>query len=302
VNESRGPWFLITGLLIGLGVGLLYAWVISPVRYVDTPPYSLRADFKDQYRALVAAAYGANGDLGRARARLNLLRDGNPAQALAAQAQRVLAEQGTDADVRAMALLAAALNGQVAQLATPSGTMALAAASSQTVVMTTTPQPTDGEAQPTQAGSQPSPQAVRSVTATRPPTQTLTPTLTTTAQPTRTFTPTQGAPFALSSLEPVCQAGTQEGLLQVEVQDASGKPVPGVRLTVAWSGGQNSFYTGLKPAINAGYADFVMTPGVTYTLRIDEGGEVVRDLKAEPCTTADDQDVTSGLHALFVQP
>ena len=75
-QRERGPWYLLTGLIIGVVFGVLYAWLVSPVEYVDTPPASLRADFKDQYRVMIAAAYMANGDLLRARARLDLLQDG----------------------------------------------------------------------------------------------------------------------------------------------------------------------------------------------------------------------------------
>ena len=85
MNENRGPWYLLTGLVIGAVLGLLYAWVIRPVQYTNTAPSSLRAEDKDQYRAVIAAAYLANGDLLRARARLELLQDPD--------LYRVLAEQ-----------------------------------------------------------------------------------------------------------------------------------------------------------------------------------------------------------------
>ena len=85
MDERRGPWYLITGIILGAAVGLLYAWVISPVRYMETAPFSLRTEYKDDYRSAIAAAYAADGDLGRARARLALLHDSDPAQALAAQ-------------------------------------------------------------------------------------------------------------------------------------------------------------------------------------------------------------------------
>ena len=38
MNESRGNLYLLTGLVIGLAAGLLFAWVISPVKYVDIEP------------------------------------------------------------------------------------------------------------------------------------------------------------------------------------------------------------------------------------------------------------------------
>ncbi|MDD2696431.1 MAG: hypothetical protein PHD58_10960, partial [Anaerolineales bacterium] len=93
-EERRGAWFLLTGLIIGAVLGLLYAWVVQPVQYTNTAPASLRADFKDRYRALIALAYSADGDLVRARARLELLEDDDSYRSLAEQAQRTLAEGG----------------------------------------------------------------------------------------------------------------------------------------------------------------------------------------------------------------
>jgi Tfp pilus assembly protein PilF len=87
MNEKRGPWYLLTGLVIGAVLGLLYAWVVRPVQYTNTAPNSLRADYKDQYRAIIAVAYLANGDLLRARARLELLQDPDLYRVLAEQAQ-----------------------------------------------------------------------------------------------------------------------------------------------------------------------------------------------------------------------
>ncbi|MFQ5616788.1 MAG: hypothetical protein ACE5GO_10085, partial [Anaerolineales bacterium] len=84
-QNKRGPWYLLTGLIIGITIGVLYAWSISPIKYVDTEPASLREDFKEEYRALIAAAYAANRDLARAQARLTLLEDPDIADTLAAQ-------------------------------------------------------------------------------------------------------------------------------------------------------------------------------------------------------------------------
>jgi hypothetical protein len=88
---KRFPWELIVVLIIGAALGLSYAWMISPIRYVDTIPSSLRADFKDQFRIAISAAYASAGDIQRARARLALLGDEDSLQALSAQAQQMLA-------------------------------------------------------------------------------------------------------------------------------------------------------------------------------------------------------------------
>ena len=75
----------LLGLLLGAALGLLYAWVIPPVEYVDASPEILRADFKEQYRGAIAAAYASTLDLERARARLALLGDEDSAAELSAQ-------------------------------------------------------------------------------------------------------------------------------------------------------------------------------------------------------------------------
>ena len=93
-----------------LPLGLFYSWVISPVEYVDAPPYALRADYKDEYRALVAAAYMYSGDLLRAQDRLMQLKDENTAQNIAMQAQHALAEGRPEAEVKELGLLATALS------------------------------------------------------------------------------------------------------------------------------------------------------------------------------------------------
>ncbi len=63
----------IAGLALGLAVGLLYGWVLSPVQYVDTSPDVLREDFRSDYVLMTAEAYSAEGDLARARMRLAAL-------------------------------------------------------------------------------------------------------------------------------------------------------------------------------------------------------------------------------------
>ena len=105
-RDRRGSWYLLTGAILGIAMGLVYSWMVSPVQYVDAPPYALRADFKDEYRALVAAAYLYNNDLLRAEDRLAQLKDDNPAQSLALQAQRAFEEGHPQAEVRALGILA----------------------------------------------------------------------------------------------------------------------------------------------------------------------------------------------------
>ncbi|NQS92001.1 MAG: hypothetical protein HQ574_06285, partial [Chloroflexi bacterium] len=66
MDQNRGNWYLLTGLLLGLIMGLAYTWVISPVTEVDTHPNLLREDYKDIYRSLISSAYQSNNNLPRA--------------------------------------------------------------------------------------------------------------------------------------------------------------------------------------------------------------------------------------------
>jgi len=74
-------------------------------------------------------------------------------------------------------------------------------------------------------------------------------------------------------------------LLQVLVEDQSGAPLSSVEAIVTWDGGEDHFFTGLKPELGNGYSDFVMTPGVVYTIRLAEGSEIVLDLTPSECET-----------------
>lgn len=102
--------FLILGFGIGLAGGLYYTWLLSPVEYVETAPDSLRSDFRGDYLGLIASAYASGGDLVRARTRLALFPDLQPATELAALAQQRLAAGLVDAEANALSQLASALS------------------------------------------------------------------------------------------------------------------------------------------------------------------------------------------------
>ncbi len=276
MNESpRGPWYLLTGLVFGLMLGLFYAWVVSPVAYTDVPPDTLQAQYKERYRALIALAYQADGDLTRAQARLALLGDPDPAEALAAQAQRALAADIPEAEAAALGKLAAAL-GAAPRPSAPAqgGSLTPKAAASPAVSAAPTRRP------PT---ASPTTTPARTPTGTPSPAVTPTPKATFTTFPTATPTATPGAPFVLSERSLVCNPQWTRPLLRVDVRDAAGAPVPGVDITVTWDGGQEVFYTGLKPELGRGVADFEMSPGVVYTLVAGQGGQVIDGLEVVSC-------------------
>lgn len=255
------PWYLLTGLILGLGVGLLVSLAISPVRYTDNSPSALTEENKSRYRLTIAQAYQANQDAVRAHQRLALLGDASAQGSLAAQAQQALAA-GDEITARVLAELAAALSS-------------LSTAEAELI---TTPSP--------------SPSA--ELTAPAGPQKTLTPLAAASPSPTR-------APvYFLVEQQTVCDAAEQAGLLQVEVQNSSGEPVPGVQINIAWDGGLDTFYTGLKPAVGAGYADFQMTTGVIYSLRVGNG-ETLNNLYAPECQGENGATFTGGVKLLFRQ-
>ena len=274
---------ILGGLALGLALGLLFAWLIAPVKYVDTAPGSLRADFKDQFRIMIAAAHAANGNLPRAQVRLALLGDPDPAGSLLEQSRRT----GGQA---ALALAGLAQAIAPAAVSEPSQTP--------TIPATETPAP----------GQHASPTLSRSPTAGTPggtqatPTETRTPRSASTPRPTATSTPTPGAPFALVAREAVCDEEIQLGLVQVRVSDADGHPVAGAEILIAWQGGQESFFTGLKPELGDGYADFVMRQGVVYALRLALDSETAGDLSIPTCQTVDGSAYGGGISLEFEQP
>src|SRR5258708_4526405 len=47
----------LIAIVVGIGLGLLFGWVLDPVKFVDTTPASLRSDFRTDYILMVAEAY-----------------------------------------------------------------------------------------------------------------------------------------------------------------------------------------------------------------------------------------------------
>jgi protocatechuate 3,4-dioxygenase beta subunit len=283
MNEKRGPFYLLTGLIIGAVVGVLATRLLLPVRYTDTEPSTLRTDQREVYRNLVSRAYLAEADVNRARSRLNLLKDTAMVEELIAQAQNALASTDQQANARAMALLAAALSKTGIQVTPLPGVvtplvMTEATSTPGAVVKTITP---------TAAASQ--------------TTITSTPANTASLRATATPQPTQGSPYQMVSKEDVCLPGAAP-LMRIHVQDSQGNPVMGVKIEITLVNSAPAyFFTGLYPEIDNGYADYLMISSTLYSLRVGEGGQLVTGLQAPVCT-ADGSSYTGGLKLVFKQP
>jgi len=301
MSDERGPWYILTGLILGAALGLVYAWLIAPRTYADTSPASLQAEFKDRYRAMVASAYLADGNFTRAKARLELLKDEDPIQVLNEQAQRSLSEGAAPRESQALGLLAAAL-GQGGP--TPSSEL-LTQDPALTATHTANPE-TSLTASPALSSPNPvtetAPANPPEASATETPAVSRTLRATGTPLPTRTPTPTPGAPFVLKDQTFICEPSLEEPLLIVLAESTTGQPLSGVEVIVNWEGGEDHFFSGLKPELGLGYADFAMTPGVVYSLRLADGGQPISDLTPAECETPRGERYWGTWQLLFNRP
>ncbi|HLF73509.1 MAG TPA: hypothetical protein VI524_04135 [Anaerolineales bacterium] len=282
----RIPWSVLLALFAGIGLGLIYAWIISPVRVTDAEPLALRADFKDHYRSAIAAAYAATGNLPRAQARLSLLGDADPIEALNAQAQRMLASGEVEQADQVAALASALDQGGALEV---SSTPVIANTRGALLTPTSPPltAPSEAPAELTETPGALETQAVIS---------------TSTPRPTQTPPPTRGAPFALTGQEAVCDPNLPDGLLQVMVFNSSRRQLPGMKIIITWDGGEEEFFTGLKPELGNGYADFIMAPDRTYTVQLGAGSEIASGLSASTCQPSDGETFLGGIKLTFQQP
>lgn len=259
-KRRDGGWWLggfLFGFVIGLVLSLVYGWVLDP-HPLPIRPADLRLADKEIYLRLIAAAFFHERDEERAQARLASLEQPEVGQLLVHVTERYIIEERDPRDIIAFVTLADALNlttnPMVAFLATPTPTPT----STPTLAPTPTPRPTQ-----TPTPATPIPTA----TSTRRPTQTPTPRPTRTATP--TITPTVGpdSPFGVAQSVVLCDE-TSGGLLRIYVRDRLGVGVPGVEIMVSWAGGEDRLFTGFKPDIDPGYADFQMEPAERYQIKL----------------------------------
>jgi hypothetical protein len=108
--------------------------------------------------------------------------------------------------------------------------------------------------------------------------------------------------FELVSQENICDENLRTTRASIQVRDSSGLPLAGVDILVSWDGGQQRIFTGLKPELGIGYADFIMTPGTHYSLQLPSTSLVVTELSASDCTADDGSVYQGGLLVIFEQP
>lgn len=284
----RIPWDILLALLAGLAGGLVYSWMISPLRVTDADPFVLRADFKEDFRSTIAAAYAATGNLPRAQARLALLKDPDLVEALNAQAQRMKADSESFQQADEVAALAVALeNGPEA---IPTSILPTEVVQEIQTSFTETSLPPPPDDLPVVLTETPQTIETQAVVVEATP------------RPTQTPLPTPGAPYTLTGQDNVCDSNLPDGLLQIIVLNSNRRQTAGVKIIITWEGGEEQFFTGLKPELGNGYADYSMTPNITYTVQLASGSDIAAGLTTPTCQAQSGETFFGGIKLTFQQP
>ena len=266
--EKQRFWFvlLFAELALGIVIGLIYTWYITPVQYYDTAPDRLRADLKEDYILLIGEAYASDGDWEQAQRRLATLGLPDPAETVREITERSIARGDSIASIRNLATMAQMLGVESPSLAPFAPTREVEIEIIKPTLTATSIPPSP--AAPTQT-----------------PTPTATPIPTITSLPTYTpqATVTPRLHFRLVIQQSICDPQRAEPLLQILVQDAEGDEMSGVEVIVAWETGSDRIFTGFKPELGRGYADMVLNPDESYTVHLAEGSEEVSGIVASPC-------------------
>lgn len=253
------------GIVVGLGLGLLLTWQVWPVQYYDTDPVDLRAEHKDDYVVMIAAAYAQDRDLGLASLRLGQLglEDAKPSvlglfqrygEAGYSEETRSLAQLAYDLGVTDVALLPYIQEPTAIPEPTPTEAPTTAPVPTVTPVAPT-PTPTEPPAEPTATATQPPPTPTRTAT---PP-----------QEPTRTPTVAAGFDYQLVEQKDLGCTSERDGhYILVYVRDESDRGLAGVELLAKGPGVEDTFYTGLKPEVDAGFADFAVSAPGSYSVQV----------------------------------
>ncbi|MCB8920609.1 MAG: hypothetical protein H6662_03410 [Ardenticatenaceae bacterium] len=268
---------LLVGLLIGLGIGLYYAWVVEPVVFVDASPARLSDSYKEEYLFLVSQNYAITSNWEQAQERLAALDDPQLPETVNVLLERYLREQKPPQVVENLAALAQKLGAE-------GSAVALFA-----------PTPLNGQAAPPTPTLTPTPLSAEIATPlpTNTPTRTPVPTLTPSATPVPS--PTTQPVYRLLNQERVCDETAVSPQIEVITYDTLLNELPGVEVLVSWEDGTDTFFTGFKPALGAGYGDFTMQPDISYSVQLADGSPEVSGLRIEPC----DGDTIGGWRLTF---
>jgi hypothetical protein len=242
--------------VIGVALGLAYAWLIEPVTFTESSPAQVMQSYREAWLIMSAEALAQDGDWERTQARLTALREADLAQTIADLFERYQAN-GPNSTARALARLADRLNAR-----TPAMQVYLA-----DIIA-------------------PTPDIIPTIelTATPQPIVTPGPTATPEPQPTVPPPPTLVPDYQVVERVAECTRSPRPPQIRVIVWDEFGQSAPGKEVWISWDGGSDRFVTGLKPEIDPGYGDFDMQSDLAYNVGVDKPTSiVVSGLRADLC-------------------
>ncbi len=86
----------IISLALGIGIGLIIAWGLWPVQFINADPSDMKQQHKEDYVRMISVAYARDGDLDAAKERLNQLGSASSARIFGDLISR---EKGADGDL-----------------------------------------------------------------------------------------------------------------------------------------------------------------------------------------------------------
>lgn len=273
---------LLFGLLIGAAIGLYYTWNINPIVEVNTEPSQLEPQARRQYIAAITLSFAQDSDLERATARLlTVTGPRDPFQEVADIACEMAQTGYANSTSGLRALRSMTTFYQLQGRTSCADDLVAANVQPTRTVQIILPTPT------------PRPPATKTPTIapTRPPT----------ATPAPVFVPTADnvQQYSLINVGTFCEVD-RSGIIEVYIQDFNGTGIPGQPVRVRWEGGEDTFYTGLKPERGPAYADFEMEEGVAYTIEMpDRSAPSSQQLVAVPCTTENGDRAITSYRATF---
>lgn len=253
--------WLVVGIALGIGAGLIYAWQVDPRVVTDTRPSQLSAEGKRNYMVALSLAYAGDRDVIGAATRLNEL--GGDWQSLA-DAACDLAQSGYASTSTGLIAIRA-----MVELAASQGSSSCASALLPAQAPTSAPPPS---LIPPTASVTPAPTKTQTAEASPTP-----------LPPLPTASPTPAGDFAVVAASPFCDPAAP-GRIEVIVRNLDDSGIPGVGVEVIWPDGRERFYTGLKPDRDPGYADYAMTPGLSYQVTLPGLSERSDPLVADACS------------------
>lgn len=261
----------LLALLIGIGLGLVYAREVSPVVEQNIRPDQLREADQQDYILAIALDYAQQQSLDRT---YDLLAEVDPRRdpfQIAADTACSIVRTGriqTSADIDAVRHLITIFQFQPD--VEVHCDLTVFATSIPPTIITPTPSAT--------IPASPTPVATKTAT---PPFD-LTPQIPTSERPTP-----QTGEFRVLQVSQFCNPNNS-GIIEIRVRRANtGNEIAGVQVMVFWNTSrgreEDVFYTGLKPNRGDGYADFAMSAGLIYQVTIPGRGDTTDRLEAVPC-------------------